>query len=60
VTIQEKEWLSDKYKDMEKWLAIFWEKGEPDIQNWDSYRFLKIINDLRREIRRLKTEALKK
>jgi hypothetical protein len=60
MTATEKEWLIEKMRDLKKWIAVYEESGQPEqLYLWDSYKFLKIINDMQREIRRLKTEALR-
>jgi hypothetical protein len=45
-------WLTQKAAELNRWrLAL----GR-DITGWDAYRFLKIISEQAREIRKLKTQ----
>lgn len=59
MTNEEKEWIEEKYRDLAKWIAIHEQEGKPDIQSWDNYKFMKIINVQAREIRKLKTQAFR-
>jgi hypothetical protein len=57
VTETQQNWLKQKYEELAKSLYLF---GNEYVQQWDLWRFIRIIENQAREIRRLKTEVLKK
>jgi len=56
MTDTDKEWIGIKIQEVRQSYALF---GDV-VNSWDLPKFLAIINDQAREIRRLKTETLKK